>query len=46
MIKLGMKSYNFILTEKQQKYLHYHLEKLINMIILHVKKYCLLIKDK
>ena len=31
MIKLGMKNYNMILTEKQQKYQHYDLEKLINM---------------
>ena len=28
-----MKSYNTILTEKQQKYQHYHLEKLININI-------------
>ena len=33
-------------TEKQQKYQHYHLKKLINMNILQVKKYYLLIKDK
>ena len=32
--------------EKQQKYQHYHLEKLINMNTLQVKKYCFLIKDK
>ena len=31
MIKLGMKNYNMILTEKQQKYQHCDLEKLINM---------------
>ena len=37
---------NIILTEKQQKYQHYHREKLINMNILQVKKYYLLIKDK
>ena len=30
-----------ILTEKQQKYQHYHPEKLINMKILQVKKYYL-----
>ena len=46
MIKLDMKNYNMILTEKQQKYQHYHLEKLINMNILQVKKYFLLTKDK
>ena len=31
MIRLEMKNCNMILTEKQQKYQHYHLEKLINM---------------
>ena len=45
MIILEMKNCNAILTEKQQKYQHYHLEKLININILQVKKYCLLIKD-
>ena len=44
MIKLKMKNYNMILTEKQQKYQHYHQVKLINMNILQVKKYCHLIK--
>ena len=34
MITLEMKSYNTILTEKLQKYQHYHPEKLINMNIL------------
>ena len=38
MIGLEMKNCNMILTEKQQKYQHYHLEKLINMNILQVKK--------
>ena len=37
---------NTILTEKQQKYQHYHLKKLINMNILQVKKYFFLMKDK
>ena len=46
MIKLEMKNHNLVLTEKQQKYQHNHLEKLINMNILHVKKHSLLIKDK
>ena len=41
-----MKSCNMVLTEKQQKYLHYHLEKLTNMNILQVKKYYLLIKEE
>ena len=33
MIKFEMKNYNIILTETQQKYQLYHLEKLINMSI-------------
>ena len=41
-----MKNYNMILTEKQQKYQHYHQEKLINMNTLQVKKYHLLIKEE
>ena len=44
MIRLEEKKCNIILTEKQQKYQHYHLEKLINLNILQVKKYCVLIK--
>ena len=44
--RIDMKNYNIILTEKQQNDKHYLLEKLINMYILQVKKYCLLIKDK
>ena len=39
MIKLEMKNYNMILTDKQQKYQHYHLEKLITINILQVQKY-------
>ena len=35
---------NMILREKQQKYRHYHSEKLIIMNILQAKKYCHLIK--
>ena len=46
MIRLEMKNYNMILTEKQQKYQLYHQVKLISMNILQVKKYDLLIKDK
>ena len=38
MIKLEMKTYNMILTEKQQKYQHYDPEKLININFLLVKK--------
>ena len=46
MIRLEMKSYNLILVEKQQKYQHYHVEKLINMNILQLKKYYFLIKAR
>ena len=38
MIRLEIKNYNTILTEKQQKYQHYHQVKLINMNILQMKK--------
>ena len=34
MIKLEMKNYNTILTVKQQKYLHNHQVKLININLL------------
>ena len=44
MIRLEMKNCKMILTEKQQKYQHYHQVKLINMNILQVKNYYLLIK--
>ena len=43
MIRLEIKNFNIILQEKQQKYQTYHLEKLINMNMLQVKKYCLLV---
>ena len=46
MMILEIKNCNVILIEKQQKYQHYHLEQLINMNILQVKKYCLLIKEE
>ena len=46
MTRLEMKHCKMILTEKQQKYQHYHPEKLINMNILQVKKYYLLIKEE
>ena len=39
MIKLEMKNYNMILTEKQLKYQPYHQAKLISTNILLVKKY-------
>ena len=40
-----MRNYDRILTETKQKYQHYHPEKLINMIILQVKKYYHLIEE-
>ena len=40
MIRLQMKNCSMILTEKQQKYQHYHPVKLINTNILWAKKYC------
>ena len=44
MIKLKMKNYNKILTEKHQKHQHYRQIKLIKMNILQAKKYYHLIK--
>ena len=44
MIKLEMKSYKMILTQKQQKHQYYHREKLINMNILRAKNHYHLIK--
>ena len=41
-----MKTYNTILTKKQQKYLHCQQGKLISINILHVKKYYISIKFK
>ena len=41
-----LKDEKLVLTEKQQKYQHCHLEKLINLNILQVKKYYLLIKEE
>ena len=38
MIRLEIKDGNMTLTEKQQKYQYYHLEKLIHMNILQVNK--------
>ena len=38
MIRLEIKNCNMILKEKQQKYQHYHLEKLIDINILQVKE--------
>ena len=46
MLRLEMKKYNTILTEKQQKYRHYYQVKYINMNSLEVKKYCFRIKKK
>ena len=44
MIKLKLKNFNMILTEKQEKYHLYNLEKLINMNVLQENKYYHLIK--
>ena len=44
MINLGMKNYNTVLGEKQQKYEHYHQLKLMNMNILQANKSYHLIK--
>ena len=47
MIRLEMDNYNTKLTEKLQIYQYYHVkksEKMINMNILQVTKYCFLIK--
>ena len=46
MLRLEVKNCNLILTEKQEKYRHYDLEKLVNMNILQVKKYCPHIKEE
>ena len=44
MIRLEMKNYNTILTEKQQKYQHYNQIKLMNINFLQMNKYYHLIK--
>ena len=44
--RLEMKSCNIILTGKPQKYQHYRPDKLVNMDIIQVKKYCRLMKYK
>ena len=46
MIRLDMKNYNMILTEKPQKYQLNHQAKLVSMNILMVKKYHHLINKK
>ena len=38
MMRCDIKNDNMRLTEKQQKYQHYHLKKLINMNILQMKE--------
>ena len=40
------KKLQYDIYREQQKYQHYHLEKLININILQVKKYYLLIEGK
>ena len=44
MVSLEMNKFITKLTEKLQKYQHYHQVKLINMSILQTKKYYLTIK--
>ena len=44
MIRLEMGNCNAILRQKQQKYKHYHLKKLIHMSILQVKNITLGLK--
>ena len=44
--KIRDEKLNIILTEKQQRFQHYHSEKLININILQVKKHYLLIKKE
>ena len=44
--RLAIKNYKTILTDKQLKYLHSRLEKLINMNILEVNKCYFLIKEQ
>ena len=46
MIRLEMKNFNRILTEKQQKYQHDYLKILTNMNVLQVKKHYFLIKEE
>ena len=46
MIRLENKNCNTTLTEKQQRYQHYHLKKVMNINILEANKYCFLMKDK
>ena len=38
MMKLKVNNYKMILMEEKQKYKHYHLENVININILQVKK--------
>ena len=46
MIRLKMKNYNMILTEKLQKHQSYYQAKLAGVNIILMKKHCLLIKNK
>ena len=46
MTRFEIKNGNMTLTEKLQKYQHYHPVKLVNMRILEGKRYYLLIKVK
>ena len=44
--KIKRQKYNMTLTEKHQKYQHYHQIKVINTNILEVNRFFFLIKDK
>ena len=44
--KIRDEKLQYDINREATEYRLYHLEKLINMNILQVKKYCLLIKDK
>ena len=44
--KIRDEKLQYDINREKEKYQHYHLEKLINMNILLVKKYCLLTQEK
>ena len=46
MIRLEIKISNMLLTENQEKYQHYRMEKYIDVNTLQAKKYCFLAKEK
>ena len=44
--EMRIRYYEMILTEMQQKYQHYHPEKLLNVNFLQARNYYLLIKEE